>query len=48
MLVADAMATYSLSLLKGAALSRYEGSGHAPFFDEAARFDAALARLATR
>lgn len=45
-LVADAMATYSLSLLQHAVLSRYEGSGHAPFSDEAARFDAELASLA--
>lgn len=47
-LVAEAMARYSLSLVPAAALSRYEGSGHAPFADEAARFDLELASLAKR
>jgi non-heme chloroperoxidase len=45
-LVAEAMARYSLSLMPQAQLVLFEESGHAPFVDEAARFNEELERLA--
>lgn len=44
-LIAEAMARYARELVPAARLSLYESSGHAPFFEEAARFDAELARF---
>jgi hypothetical protein len=43
--VAEAMARYTTSVVPGARLSIYSESGHAPFFDETARFNEALVRL---
>lgn len=44
--VADAMAEHTRALIPGAPLVRFAASGHAPFIDETARFDAELARFA--
>lgn len=46
-LAAVAMARHTVEVIPGARLSLYENSGHAPFFDETARFDAELARFTT-
>lgn len=42
----EAMARHTAQTIPGARLSLYAGSGHAPFIDEAARFDDELARFA--
>jgi pimeloyl-ACP methyl ester carboxylesterase len=36
-------AKYTASVIPGAKLSIYEGIGHAPFYEDAARFNAELA-----
>lgn len=43
--IAVAMARHTAELVPGARLAEYERSGHAPFVDEAARFDEDLTRF---
>lgn len=47
-LVAETMSRYTADAVPGATLSVYERSGHAPFLDETARFDAELGRFVAK
>jgi pimeloyl-ACP methyl ester carboxylesterase len=42
-IIAPAMSRFGAEIIPGARLSVYEGTGHSPFYEDAARFDRELA-----